>query len=293
MNNYILFSSQLFLDYLLPLFMDHGISLPIFTYKNEVHRKSLRKIEDLYGSYFEIHFLELSKYLDFIEKYKISNEKNLILLDWNKDFFDITPHHNAFFCQPALLPMYRGYGAITEQFLRGVSVGGVTFYRPSEITDAGDIVYQKEIRIAFEDYPEDYIMKVCNEIVSVISNIDLKKLPSKPQNELLSFSLSRIRRKNAIIDFRADALSIYNHIRAYSRPFFGAFCYLENEKITVFKAKPEKWQGDYGYPGEVLTINDYGAEVACGSGTVLLMDIDVEKVVLKKSCVLNKYLKID
>jgi len=121
--------------------------------------------------------------------------------------------------QPSLLPNVQRICAISEQFLRGVCVGGITFYIPNEITDAGDIVYQKEIEITFEDYPTDYIEKLSTEIISFIELVDKNRLEKWKQDERYAFSISRVRRKIGLIDFRADALSVYNHIRAYSRPF--------------------------------------------------------------------------
>lgn len=291
-KKYVLFSSTLFLEYLLPILLEENIIIPIFTNKIEVHRKYPKRTIENYTPFFDIKEVSAKHFSEANDKLGISDDKIAIFVDWNKDFFDEKPNFYPVFCQPALLPMYRGYGAITEQFLKGVAVSGITFYLPSQITDGGDILHQREITIDFEDYPEDFIQKICREIANTIKSEDLSQRSPTPQKDHFSFSLSRLRKRNAIIDFRADALSVYNHIRGFSRPFFGAFCYFENYEITVWRGRPEKWQGNYGKPGEILGVNDDGIEVACGSGTIVLTEIEGFSDI-KKSSLLNNYLKVD
>ncbi|MGB9731247.1 formyltransferase family protein [Calditerrivibrio nitroreducens] len=292
MSRHAIFSSVIFLEYLLPILYDEQLfDIPIYTYKSELHRKNRSFDLKNYKSFFNIVELSFGKFSELKNSIRLSDNTTAIFLDWNKEFLDETANFFSVYVQPALLPMYRGYGAITEQFLRGVSVSGITFYLPSDITDAGDILYQKEIRIDFEDYPEDFIRKVCGEVLSTIKTIDLSKCKRFSQRQELSFSLGRIRKRDAIIDFRTDALSVYNHIRGFSRPFFGAFCYYEGERIVIWRGKPERWQGVYGEPGEILKITDDGTEVACGNGTVILTEME-NSVDVKKSFVFNKYANV-
>ena len=60
--------------------------------------------------------------------------------------------------QPSLLPKYRGYGAVSEQFIRGVVYSGVTIYEYNGVIDGGDIIYQQEIKV--ENYFKKFISKV-------------------------------------------------------------------------------------------------------------------------------------
>lgn len=289
MKDTAIFTSSIFASELLPKLLSVNRFPQIFTYLSTPHRKTMQLELTNYRDFFKITYLTSNKFSENKPLIEKSNFTKAIMIDFSKDFFDMTHPYEVFFMQPSLLPMYRGYGAISEQFLRGVCIGGITFYIPNEITDAGDIVYQKEIEITFEDYPSDYIEKLSTEIISFIEIVGKNTLTKWKQDERYAFSTSRVRRKIGLIDFRADALSVYNHIRAYSRPFFGAFCYLSDEKITIFRAKPEKWQGKYGIPGEVISTGKNGIEVACGSGTIIIYDIESEnETVLKEGLILNK-----
>ncbi|PLX71345.1 MAG: formyl transferase [Denitrovibrio sp.] len=209
--------------------------------------------------------------------------KTVVCVDWTKDFFKGSGL-DVVFAHPSLLPLYRGYSALTEQFVRGVAVSGATFYMQGEKIDGGDIVAQKEIRIQYEDYPLDFMQRyveVCADFIIELNRKGLQSYTPMPQNEDEAFYLQRKRGKDSIIDFNRDAYNIYNHIRGYSRPFFGAFFMKDGQRVTVWHASTEVWQGEYGTPGSVLSVSDNGAELACGSGTIILREIEVDGKIYK------------
>lgn len=204
--------------------------------------------------------------------------RTVVCVDWTKDFFK-DAEGTFIYSHPSLLPAYRGYSAVTEQFVRGVAVGGASFYIHSGRVDAGDILDFREIRIEFEDYPMDFLRKyasVCADFIMELNRKGTDAYTPVPQCEDEAFYLQRKRGRDSVIDFRRDAFSLYNHIRGYSRPFFGAYFMLNGKKITVWSARTEKWQGFYGRPGEVLDISDDGTETACGSGTVTITEVEID-----------------
>ncbi|UOD34557.1 formyl transferase [Deferribacteraceae bacterium V6Fe1] len=256
--------------------MEKNIFPSVITYKKDFLRTTLSRDFEKFESFFNITYLGSNNYSDNKEKLDRLHIEVALCVDWTKDFFQgqKTPF-KVLFTHPSLLPFYRGYGAITEQFLQGVVVSGLSVIQNSERVDGGDIIYQKEINIDFNDYPLDFISNYIKEIVSFTemlteNNIDFD---AKKQNENLGFYLVRKRNKNAIIDFGRDAFSIYNHIRGYSNPFFGAHFYYKNQKIKVFKSEIRAWQGNYGKPGQILNKEDDYIEVACGTGSIRLYSI--------------------
>jgi len=211
------------------------------------------------------------------------SDRTIICVDWTKDFFK-GADWDVVFAHPSLLPAYRGYSAITEQFVRGVAVSGATFYKQGDRIDAGDIVSSKQIDINYEDYPSDFLEKyasVCADFIVELNRKGLASYHAVPQDEASSFYLQRKRGKDSIIDFNRDAFSLYNHIRGYSRPFFGAFFMHNGQKVTVWRATTEKWQGDYGEAGQVLEVSDDGVEIACGSGSITLTEVEIDGKVYK------------
>lgn len=251
----------------------------IITYDTAFRRTKLSKDFSPFEDKFKIIYLQNNKYEDNAATLDKLDFNTAICIDWTKDFFRKSKAgFEIIQMQPSLLPKYRGYGCISEQFEKGVYHSGVTFFRNSAKIDAGEIIYQKTLRIEYDDYPEDFIENVVNvsaEFINDLSNYGLKKYKPFPQNEDEAFYIIRKRSRNAIIDFGRDAYSIYNHIRAFSRPFFGAYFFSQNSKVKVFKAKTEKWQGYFGEPGEILQNDDNGVEIACGSGTITLTEVEI------------------
>jgi len=109
-------------------------------------------------------------------------------------------------------------------------------------------------------------------VIMPYASTGLKIFSKKADLNLMSFRCSRLFFRNTE---GMDAYSIYNQIRAFSRPFFGAYFYSEGTKVKVFRAKTEKWQGYFGEPGEIIKNDENGAEIACGSGTITLSEVEI------------------
>lgn len=199
-----------------------------------------------------------------------------VCIDWTKDFFNGVTYP-VVYSHPSLLPMYRGYSAVTEQFERGVSIGGASFYLRNEKIDGGDIIRQEKIRLGFDMYPDDFFHIYAETCAKFLIDLDangLSGFTTAQQDDMEAVYLQRKRTRDALIDFNRDAFSLYNHIRAYSRPFFGAYFISGGRKVTVWRAITEKWQGDYGEPGTILDMSINGTEIACGSGTIVITETD-------------------
>ncbi len=286
MVNITLFTSNVIGFKILEKLDEYSFYPNVVTFHKNFQRTNLSRDFSVYYKKFPMTFISTNKYNLAKSELQFINTLYIICIDWKKDFFNEEKPENVeiIFTHPSLLPMYRGYGAITEQFLKGVSKSAISFYKPNDIIDGGKLIFQKEIPIEFNDYPMDFIEKftdIAAEFILKINDNGLNSYEIKPQNENYSFYLTRQRTKNALIDFNRDAYSLHNHIRAYSKPFFGAFFYFNGEKTIVWKAYTEKWQGNYGKPGMVLRKTDDGIEVATGQGTIVITEIEKKEKLYK------------
>jgi hypothetical protein len=248
----------------------------VVTYTKGFQRTSLAKDLGSFRREFAMRFIASNSYLT-CENLPDLSGKTVVCVDWTKDFFKGSDVQ-AVFAHPSLLPAYRGYSAVTEQFVRGVTVSGASFYKQSDKVDGGDVIHRQDIRIDYQDYPLDFLNKYASACADFIIDINRKgedAYSPEPQNEEEAFYLQRKRGKDSIIDFNRDAFSLYNHIRGYSRPFFGAYYIYKGNKVVVWNASTEIWQGDYGKPGTVINVSDEGAEIACGSGTITIKEAEI------------------
>lgn len=234
--------------------------------------------EDLlsYSSHFHIEELSGSNFEDVKES--LLSFKVILCIGWQKDFFhnyDIPSDLRVYHSHPSLLPKYRGYGAVSEQFLRGTVESGVSIYKENGIVDGGDIVYQKEIRIEEYYKPSDFLQKCAEYTVEFIKLLYAdEKLNEKQQDKRLAFYLPKLRRNSRIIDFNSSAVFVYNFMRAYMNPYGGSIFYFGHEEYKVVDASLESWAGRDGKAGEVVRKTSDGITVSCGEGSVLIKEVE-------------------
>ncbi len=220
----------------------------------------------------------------------LPNADIIICIDWKKDYFENDkPSCPVYYMQPSLLPKYRGYGAVSEQFIRGVVYSGVTIYEYNSIIDGGDIIYQQEIKIENYFKVSDLMDRQAQVTAEFIASLYKGEQYSRiKQKEEYAFYLPKIRKNSKKIDFNADALSVYNFIRAYTFPFSGAVFYFKGEEYKITDASLESWSGIEGRPGEIVAVNDYGIVAACGEGSVLIKEVEYNGQIMK-SLMINIY----
>ena len=208
---------------------------------------------------------------------QVGEESLILCADWTKDFFHKNPPPClVYHIHPSLLPMYRGYGAVSEQFLKGVTLSGVTLYRDDGGIDTGPILFQEKLRIAFDDIPADFLTKAAACAGSWAARLVRGDIPSEKTQEGFSFYSQRRRKPQTTLDLNVTALYAYNTIRAYSAPFSGALLMIGNKQYIIRRANCEKWTGVHGTPGEVISLSAYGAELACGEGSIIIRELEFE-----------------
>jgi methionyl-tRNA formyltransferase len=190
------------------------------------------------------------------------------------------------------LPKYRGNAPLVWQILNGEEQLGVSFFQLTAGMDEGDLVDQQLFHLDRNEnvshalakanaLAQTMITKFLDELS--VENIKLRKQPSVPA----SYCGLRIP-ADGLIDWGKTAESIYDHIRAQSRPYPGAFTYLpDGRKLTVWSSTEEKTEF-YGIPGSVVAINSESVVVACGKGSIRLVDIEVEGM---EACLPNQVIK--
>ena len=147
----------------------------------------------------------------------------------------------------SLLPRYRGRAPVNWVLVNGETETGVTLHLMTEKPDAGDIVGQAAVPIAFEDTALTLFGKLEKAAKSLLSGllprIAAGDIPRRP-NEIGKGSYFGGRKpEDGRIDWTRPAVEIYNLVRAVTRPYPGAFSFLGSEKLLVWGAKPVSEEG--------------------------------------------------
>jgi methionyl-tRNA formyltransferase len=95
------------------------------------------------------------------------------------------------------------------------------------------------------------------------------------QNEANATYTCRRIPEDGKINWSDSSANIYNLIRAVAFPYPGAFCYFNNVKFLISKARigdlnSKIYSGRIA--GRVIRIDDDGAEILCGTGTIKILE---------------------
>jgi len=158
----------------------------------------------------------------------------------------------------SLLPRYRGRAPVNWVLVKGETETGVTLHLMTEKPDAGDIVGQAVVPIAFDDTALTLFGKMEKAAESLLSGL-LPRIAAgdipRRRNEIEKGSYFGGRKpEDGRIDWTRSAVEIYNLVRAVTRPYPGAFSSLLGEKLLVWWAKPISAEGlpEPVPPGELL-----------------------------------------
>jgi methionyl-tRNA formyltransferase len=176
---------------------------------------------------------------------------------------------------PTLLPRHRGRAAIPWAILSGLAKSGVTLFEIVDPTaDSGPIVGQVEVPIGREETATELYERLTGAHVDLIREyvpqLIVGKAPRIPQDERRGSWWPKRTPADGIIDWETRAPYLHDWVRAQTRPYPGAYTYLEDEKVIVWRARPVETEAD----APAGTIVGEGPLVACGEGALLLEEIE-------------------
>ena len=171
----------------------------------------------------------------------------VIMCGWRqkitKELLEIPPHGWVGF-HPTMLPEGRGPAPIINTILKGWKESGLTMFYLDEGLDSGDIIGQESFKIDQNDHAGD----VYKKIIHSGKNLIRKYLPLLIQNraprisqieEDATFFDKPLLRQN-MIDLDKDTVeTVYNKIKAFSKPYNGAFIRKGKKKIIIWRGHVE------------------------------------------------------
>ncbi|NGX85510.1 bifunctional UDP-4-amino-4-deoxy-L-arabinose formyltransferase/UDP-glucuronic acid oxidase ArnA [Rahnella sp. Lac-M11] len=169
----------------------------------------------------------------------------------------------------SLLPRYRGRAPVNWALLNGETETGATLHKMVKRPDAGDIVGQQKVTITADDTALKLHAKVREAAKELLTKLlpEMKagKISLTPQDETQASYFGRRTAADGEIHWHKSATEINNLIRAVTEPYPGAFSYLGQRKLTIWRARPLATQHDK-QPGTVLSSDPL--TIACGEGAL-------------------------
>lgn len=186
--------------------------------------------------------------------------------------------HGAWGIHASLLPKYAGGAPLVWAIIEGETETGITLFKLDEGVDDGDIIAQRTFAIAYQDTIKEVYAKATKAskaiLITVLSQ-PIEQITFIPQNKSKIKVWPQRSPKDGEIDWSWDVEQIRNFIRAQTRPYPGAYSYLENEKINIWRAHPfnDFSEDPQNKNGEVVMVLENGHYVVkCGSGFLLITE---------------------
>lgn len=187
----------------------------------------------------------------------------------------------------SLLPRYRGSAPVNWALIKGEQGTGNTLMWLAEDVDSGDIIDQRAFPITAYDTCATLYERVAasnrDMIRRLVPHLLAGERPGRPQPRTGDPVLPRRRPQDGQIDWGCPGQAVYNFVRALTRPYPGAFSWLDGVRWTIWHAALLPGTSDsLGPPGQVLgplvspVESACGLVVACGRGAVVLLELEAD-----------------
>ena len=179
---------------------------------------------------------------------------------------------------PTLLP---GIGPRADPWaiLSGLARTGVTPSRFSIRLRLGLIVGQRVRGHCFGRDCDDALRELAQAHVELIREfvpqLRAYGAPRVPQDDRRASSWPQRTPADGIIDWETRAQYLYDWVRAQTRPYPGAFTWLGEDKIVVWRARAVELQIE-APAGMIVSERPEGMVVACGEGALVLEDVQTD-----------------
>ena len=173
----------------------------------------------------------------------------------------------------SLLPRWRGASPIQSCIINGDLETGVTIMKMEKGLDNGPIYSQHKIKLHQTETADHLSKKLADlgaeAIKSNLESILSGNIKFKSQNENKACYADKIKKSNALMDWKNSSKNLERHVRAFNS-IPGAYFMYGDEAIKCWKAEAKNSNAK---PGHIISADKRGIEVACGEGSLVILEL--------------------
>lgn len=192
-----------------------------------------------------------------------------------KALLDI-PKHGCINVHASLLPRYRGAAPLNWCIINGECETGVTTMMMDVGLDTGDMLLKRATPIDPDEDTQslhDRMSLLGGELLAeTLDRLKAGELVPEKQDDSLTCYAAMMKKEDGLIDWTRSAQQIKNQVRGMT-PWPGAFSFLDDKLLKVYKVQTASGSGT---PGTVVAAGRDGIEVACGEGSLLIRELQLE-----------------
>ena len=192
-----------------------------------------------------------------------------------KALLDI-PKHGCINVHASLLPYYRGAAPLNWCIINGETETGVTTMMMDVGLDTGDMLLKRSTPIDPDEDTRSLHDRLCQigaELLGeTLDELAAGRLVPEKQDDALTCYAPMLKKEDGLIDWSKDAATVKNLVRGMT-PWPGAYSYLDDKLLKVYRVQTATGTGT---PGAVLSAGRDGIEVACGEGSIVIHELQLE-----------------
>lgn len=186
----------------------------------------------------------------------------------------------------SLLPHNRGSAPINWAIIKGERQTGNTLMWLNEGVDTGEIIDQEAFGISPYDTCDtlyDQVaatnLRMISRFVDRVSGGNIVRSAPAAEHPLTPV-LPRRRPQDGLVNWTCGSRNVYDFIRAITRPYPGAFSFLEGKRWLIWKCALVEGLSNNYPPGTIVgpvispDPRACGQAVACSEGIVILLEIE-------------------
>lgn len=183
------------------------------------------------------------------------------------------PRHRSLNVHFSLLPKYRGAAPVQWAVLNGDVESGVTIIELDDRMDEGDILAVKRVPVGPRETAHELEERLAglgaSILLETIEHID--GVSRIAQDHSLASLAPKIKKEDGRIRWELNAVAVDRKIRALAdRP--GAYTFFKGRRIGILRGRNLETANAGQAPGTVLSVGKDGLTIACGGGTVFLVE---------------------
>jgi methionyl-tRNA formyltransferase len=183
------------------------------------------------------------------------------------------PHRGILNVHGSLLPRHRGAAPIQHAILAGDEVTGVTIMQMDELLDHGPVLAALPTAIGPHEDAAELSARLAalgaQLLVETLARLD--ELVPVEQDHARATLAPRLERSAGDLSWEMSAENIDRRVRAY-QPWPGVTLPFAGGRVKVLRGRLLNQQGE---PGTVLAHGRRGVEVAAGTGSYLLEEVQL------------------
>lgn len=181
------------------------------------------------------------------------------------------------------LPRYRGNACQAWAIINGEDKVGLCIHRMvGDELDTGDIMARDYFPLsqhtkitAVYQWMNDRIPNLFTDALNHLSENSNYVLEHQSKREVESLRCYPRRPEDGEIIWSKSAVEIVRLINACNKPYSGAYCFLEAQKLIIWDAELAAEEKFLAVPGQITLVGDGYVEVAASDGKIRLNTIEV------------------